>query len=91
MAFVHGSKAVLYMMGMNTSSYLSDISMSASVETAEITVLGNTGKAYIPGLQTATVAVTGFFDGSTVLDTNTFSYTVNSYAAGPSQPFTRTT
>ena len=86
MGFMHGSKAVLYMMGMNATSYLNDISMSGDVETAEITVFGNTGKTFIPGLQSATFGVSGFFDGNIPLDTNTFSYTVNSYALGPSQP-----
>lgn len=85
MAFMHGSKAVLYMMGFNATPYLNDMTLSATVETAEVTVFGNTGKAFIPGLQTAAFAVTGFFDGNTSLDSNTFSYTVNSYASGPSQ------
>lgn len=85
MAFMHGSKAVLYAMGMNATPYINDISMDGNVETAEITVLGNTGKMFIPGLQDASLKLSGFFDGSVSTDTNTFSFTVNSYATGPSQ------
>jgi hypothetical protein len=85
MSFVHGSKAVLYTMGMNATPYINDISMDGSVETAEVTVLGNTGKSYIPGLQDASLKLSGFFDGNVATDTNTFSYTVNSYAVGPAQ------
>jgi len=85
MAFAHGSKAVIYLMGMNASPYLNDISMSGSVETAEVTVFGNTGKSYIPGIQDGTLHLSGFFDGNIPLDTNTFSYMANSYALGPSQ------
>lgn len=85
MAFVHGSKAVMYLMGMNATPFLNDVSFDGNVETAEVTVLGNSGKSYIPGLQDATLKLMGFFDGNAATDTNTFSYMVNSYAAGPSQ------
>jgi len=74
------------MMGLNATGYLNDISMDGSVETAEVTVLGNTGKSYIPGLQDASMKLSGFFDGNNLIDTNTFSYTVDAYSRGPSQP-----
>ncbi len=87
MTFMHGSKAVMYLMGMNGTPFLNDIEQSASIEAAEVTVLGLLGKAYIPGLQDATLKITGFFDGNSAMDTNTFSYMVNSYSVGPSQPY----
>lgn len=62
MAFVHGSKAVITVNSVSLTPYVDDITFSGNVGTAEVTVLGNTGKAYIPGLQDGSFALAGKFD-----------------------------
>jgi len=62
MSFVHGSKAVITVNGNALTAYIDDVSFDGSVETAETTVLGLTGKSYIPGLQDGSFKLTGKFD-----------------------------
>lgn len=62
MAFVHGSKAVITVNAVPLTAYVDDVSFDGNVETAETTVLGNTGKAYIPGLQDGTFKLMGKFE-----------------------------
>lgn len=62
MAFVHGSKAVITVNSVTLTAYVDDISFDGNVETAETTVLGNTGKSYIPGLQDGSFKLAGKFD-----------------------------
>lgn len=64
--FAHGKSAVFK---INDGSTLRDISnvvnsssLSRSAETAEVTALGNSSKAYIPGLKDATISVEGYAD-----------------------------
>lgn len=67
--FAHGKSAVFK---INDGSTLRDISnvvnsssLSRSAETAEVTALGNSSKAYIPGLKDATVSIEGMADVTT--------------------------
>lgn len=62
MAFVHGSKAVITVNSVALTAYVDEVSFDGSVETAEVTVLGNTGKAYIPGLEDGSFKLAGKFD-----------------------------
>jgi hypothetical protein len=62
MAFVHGSKAVITVNSVPLTAYCDDVSFDGSIETAETTVLGNTGKAFIPGLQDGSFKLSGKFD-----------------------------
>lgn len=62
MAFVHGSKAVITVNSVALTAYVDDVSFDGNVETAEVTVLANTGKAFIPGLQDGSFKLAGKFD-----------------------------
>ena len=65
MAFIHGKGTVFLMNAYNLSSYLNNASVSASVETADVTAFGASSKSYIVGLQDATVSASGMYDGAT--------------------------
>jgi hypothetical protein len=67
MPFEHGSKAVFKIDNASDvltdiSQYLTSVNMPRSVETAEVTTLGATAKAYSPGLEDATIGLEGKFD-----------------------------
>jgi hypothetical protein len=62
MAFVHGSKAVITVNSVSLTPYTDEVDFDGSVETAEVTVLGNTGKSYIPGLEDGSFKLNGKFD-----------------------------
>jgi hypothetical protein len=62
--FTHGAQASIFANGYNVSPYFASVSTSASAETAEVTTLGATSKAYIPGIEDATFSLDGFYDGS---------------------------
>ncbi len=64
MAFIHGKNTIVLCNEFNLSSYFNEASASRSVETAETTAFGNSAKAYITGLQDATLSLSGMFDGS---------------------------
>lgn len=64
MAFQHGSKAKVLLNGYDISGFTKSVSMSGSVDTAEVSVLGNTAKQYVPGLMDATLSLDGAIDGA---------------------------
>jgi hypothetical protein len=67
--FAHGKSAVFKINDGSTLRDISDVvnssSLSRSAETAEVTALGNSSKAYIPGLRDATVSIEGMADVTT--------------------------
>lgn len=70
MAFQHGSKALCYLSSTrqdNISGYLSSIGMSAELDTADVSVMGNTAKQYVVGLAGGSFNMEGKYDGT--LDT----------------------
>ena len=67
MAFSHGSKAVMMLAdataaSRNITAYLTSTGMSRMADTAEVSTLGNTAKAYIPGMTDGTIPLEGPFD-----------------------------
>lgn len=68
MAFNHGTIATLEVdpaggsSYTNISAYLEDANNTRKTDTAETTTLGNTAKTYIPGLESGTFKLKGFFD-----------------------------
>ena len=71
MAFAHGKSAVFKLDNSSStlvdySSYLNDISLSRSIETAETTTFGVSGsaKTYIVGLSDANFSISGLFDAT---------------------------
>jgi len=70
-AFAHGKSAVFKLDNSSStlvdySSYLNDVSLSRSIETAETTTFGVSGsaKTYIVGLSDANFSVSGLFDAT---------------------------
>lgn len=71
MAFGHGKSAVFKLDDSggtlrDLSSYLNDVSLSRSIESAETTTFGVTGsaKTYIVGLSDGTFSISGLFDAT---------------------------
>jgi hypothetical protein len=66
MAFNHGSKANFQVNDGSSlrdlSSYLTSVSFPQTVDTAEVSALGNTAKAYIVGLRDSTISIEGIYD-----------------------------
>lgn len=81
MAFSHGSKAKVLLDGFNASNYVKEVSFEGERDTAEITVLGDTAKSYMPGLEDATVSFEGFYDYELADPTLAFSHKLNSLHA----------
>lgn len=62
--FTHGKDAKFLANGYDLSTYFSSVSQAGSAETAEVTTLGNSSKAYIAGLKDSTFSVEGYYDAS---------------------------
>lgn len=67
MAASHGSKAKFRVddsggTERDLSSYLSSVGMPRTADTGEVSTLGMTSKAYIPGLKDGTIPIAGPFD-----------------------------
>lgn len=62
MAFSHGSAARVYVNGYDLSAYLKSVSFSGVNDVADVSALSNTAKAYLAGLQDATLTAEGMFD-----------------------------
>jgi hypothetical protein len=77
-SFQHGTNAQFYIAGYDGTGFCNKVSGDESIDTAEVTVLGNTAKDYIPGLEDATVAFSGYFDGDADVDVVSFSYALDS-------------
>lgn len=104
MAFIHGKKSKFEIDNaagtpVDLSAYLSDVSFSRSLETAETTTFGNDAKTYIMGLSDATISISGRFDaaGASTVDavlagilgqeaSVTFAYTPGGGSASSSNP-----
>lgn len=61
--FTHGKNAKVLMNGADLSAYFSKVNSKGSAETAEVSTLGATSKAYIPGLKDSTMSVDGYWSG----------------------------
>lgn len=69
MAFVHGKNTVFKVDNSSgsltdISSYVSDVSLARSVDTAETTTFGASDKTYIVGLRDANFSVSGKWDAT---------------------------
>lgn len=64
MAYSHGSKAALHVNGRDYTTYLTSITNSGSIDTAETSTLGTVAKSYILGLRDATISADGIYDGA---------------------------
>lgn len=64
MPFRHGKSTGVFYNGADLSSYFNEASVSADVETAEVTTFGSDSKSYIVGLRDGTISAAGMFDGN---------------------------
>lgn len=69
MAFIHGKKTGFKIDNSggtltDISAYVNEASLSRSIETAEVTVFGNSAKQYITGLSDGTISISGSFDSA---------------------------
>lgn len=64
MAFSHGSKARAIFSGVDLSAYLNSVNVQGTGQAADVTALSNTAKAYISGIQDATLTAEGFLDSA---------------------------
>lgn len=64
MAFVHGSKARVFLNGYDLSTDTKSLSFALAVDTAESSTLGTTAKTYVVGLNDATLSLEGIFNGA---------------------------
>jgi hypothetical protein len=87
MAFSHGSVAKFFLNALNSSMYLSEVSMAGDVDTAEVTTLGNIAKQYVAGMEDATFKIKGFLDHNTV-DTLSLDYQLHALGQVKNVPFT---
>lgn len=62
MAFRHGSKAAVYVNGVNLSTFCDEASMSIDVDTAETTTFGKTWKTFLPGVAGGENEISGAWD-----------------------------
>jgi hypothetical protein len=58
----HGSKATVLLGSADISTYFTDLSFSADVDTADTTTFGSTWKSAIPGAVTSKVTLKGLYD-----------------------------
>lgn len=72
MAFSHGTAARVWIDGFPAACNLNEFGMEGTVDTAETTTLCKSRKTYIPGLEDATVSMSGFFEINTIDPETTF-------------------
>lgn len=64
MAAVHGSNSTFSVDGTAITAYTDNVSFSRDVDLADITAFGNDDKAYIAGLEGATINASGHWDAT---------------------------
>lgn len=64
MTFSHGKDTDAYVNGYVLSSFFKSMTFSATKEMADATTFKKNSKVYVPGLQDATLALDGIFDGA---------------------------
>lgn len=69
MAFVHGKNTVFKVDNSggtltDISTYVTDVSLSRSVDTAETSTFGSTDKSYVVGLRDSSFSITGKYDAA---------------------------
>lgn len=74
MAFSHGTAARMFVDGFAAACNVNDFSSSGDIDTPETTTLCNTAKTYIPGLEDATVSMSGYLDTDAAFPLTTFAY-----------------
>ena len=63
--FIHGKGTKTYIDEFDLSDYFNAADSTFSVETADITAFGASSRSFLPGLQTATMGLTGLWSADT--------------------------
>lgn len=83
MAYTHGSKSFFQVGSHNIQTYLDNIDLVLTGDTAETSTMGNTAKTYIPGMTDSTYALSGKFDPTTTVnEVQTLSQATGTVTAG---------
>ena len=64
MAFVHGKDSYFKIASTDLSTYLNNVTVSRTADTADTTAFGSSTRSFIAGLKDATISVSGMFDAS---------------------------
>lgn len=80
MAFMHGSKAKVYLNGFDISGYLNSFMIPRTIDTAETSTFGNLFKTHVPGLYSGTFTADGIYDGAVGAVDDVFNQALNSTA-----------
>ena len=64
MAFVHGKDSYFKIASTDLSTYLNNVTVSRTADTADTTAFGSSTRSFSAGLKDATISVSGMFDAS---------------------------
>ena len=64
MPFVHGKDSYFKIASTDLSTYLNNVTVSRSADTADTTAFGSSTRSFIAGLKDATITVSGMFDSA---------------------------
>lgn len=76
--FIHGGEARVWVDGFWATAQLNEVSVETEIDTAETTTFDLPAKQYIPGLEDATVSLSGFFDVNPLVPAATFEALLSS-------------
>ena len=64
MAFVHSKASVVYVNGVDLTTFLAKATSGKMVDKSDVSCFGATYKSYLPGLTDAQLTLEGYFDGT---------------------------
>lgn len=83
MAFVHGKDSYFKVASSDLSTYLNNITVSRSADTADTTAFSSSTRSYVAGLKDATISLTGMFDATVYSTIAGWLGTSQSWEYGP--------
>lgn len=63
--FIHGKSTGVFVDAFNLSSYFNTVDYASTIDTAETTSFGSSAKSYLPGLNDATLSISGLYSQET--------------------------
>lgn len=70
--FAHGKNVKVFVDQFDFSAYFNDVTATTTVETAETSAFGSSAKEYITGLKDGTVSLSGMFEGTADVGTDSY-------------------
>ena len=81
--FIHGKSSGVLLNQFDLSAYFNSVDTSQSIDTAEITGFGSSAKAYIPGLNDATLSLSGMYSQDATVGSDVVLSTILGSATTP--------